>query len=60
VLVPPDDVEALAAASIRLANSPEKARAMADRAQQDARTRFSEQGHADRVSAIYEELVRAG
>ena len=60
VLVPPDNVDALAEASVRLANFPEEARAMADRAQQDARTRFSEQGHADRVSAIYEEMVRAG
>ena len=57
LLVPPDDPEALAEACIRLAQEPGLASAIAARAAADARTRFGEERHCQRISEIYEELA---
>lgn len=56
VLVDPDDPVALAQACARLSRDPDAAAAMAGRAQADARRRFSEAAHSQRVSEVYERL----
>lgn len=57
LLVPPDDPDALSQACLLLARDPAAASAMADRAAADARNRFGEARHCQRVSEVYSELI---
>lgn len=56
-LVPPDDAEALAAQSVRLAQDPSLTARLSEQAKRDARNRFGEKQHVAKVSAIYEQLA---
>jgi glycosyltransferase involved in cell wall biosynthesis len=57
LLVPADDPDALSRACLHLAQDPAAASAMADRAAADARNRFGEARHCQRVSDVYSELT---
>ncbi|MDB5713867.1 MAG: glycosyltransferase [Sphingomonadales bacterium] len=57
LLVPPEDADALAAACAKLATDPALAAMFSQAAQTDAIARFGEEGHCQRVSAIYDMLV---
>ncbi|MEE8501320.1 MAG: glycosyltransferase [Kiloniellales bacterium] len=57
VLVPADDASAFAAASSALLVDPARAAAMAERAKQDALSRFSVERHVERICAIYDEVL---
>ncbi|WP_336968761.1 glycosyltransferase family 4 protein [Sphingobium aromaticiconvertens] len=56
-LVPPDDADALAAQSVRLAQDPSLTARLSEQAKRDARNRFGEKQHVAKVSAIYEQLA---
>ncbi len=58
MLATPDDVDALARCCVGLARNPVAAAAMAARAQDDARTRFSEARHCAMVGAVYDRMMR--
>lgn len=58
ILVDPDDPDALADQCARLSRDPAAAAAMANRAQVDARHRFSEVVHSQKVSDVYDRLCR--
>lgn len=57
LLVAPDDPRAIATAAAWLIRSPEETRRMVDFAQADARHRFGNNHHVQRVSEIYDELT---
>ncbi len=59
VLVPADDASAFAAASIALLADRARAAAMAERAKQDALSRFSVERHVEKICAIYDEVLHA-
>jgi glycosyltransferase involved in cell wall biosynthesis len=58
VLVEPGDPAALAAALRGLADDPDAARRMGERAAADVAARFGAERMLDRVQALYEELLR--
>ena len=58
LLVDPDDPDALADQCARLSRDPAAAADMANRAQVDARHRFSEIVHSQKVSDVYDRLSR--
>lgn len=57
ILVTPDDADALARGCAGLIADPEATQALAIRAGEDARHRFSEAHHHDQVIAVYERLL---
>lgn len=58
-LVPPDDADALAAQSLRLAQDPILSAKLSEQADRHARCQFGQEQHVAKVSAIYEELAGA-
>ncbi len=58
-VVPPDDVSAMAAAAAELLADPTRAASLADRAEAEARQRFSIETHRDAVVAVYDGLLAA-
>ena len=59
LLVPPDDASAFAAACSALLADRARAAAIAERAKQDALSRFSVERHVERICAIYDEVLHA-
>jgi glycosyltransferase involved in cell wall biosynthesis len=57
VLVPPDDPSALADGCARLANDPQLALVIAEKAEIDARQRFGVERHCAQVTEVYESLT---
>lgn len=60
LLVPPDDVEALAEAAEQILGDPTGAVRLADAAQVEARRRFGVAAHADAVEDVYRSLLEDG
>lgn len=58
VLVPNEDVDALADAIVRVLADPDEARATGERARERALARFSWQAHLDAYDALYARLAR--
>jgi glycosyltransferase involved in cell wall biosynthesis len=56
-LIPPDDSEALAAAMLDILHGPERARRMADTAQDRVRRTYGVRVWADRLEHIYDEIT---
>lgn len=58
LLVPPDDVEALAAALAAVIGDAARARAMGEAGREEARTRFSLRRMVDELEGLYEDAAR--
>jgi len=58
ILVPPADSEAMAAAVCELFADPERRKLLAENARQTALSRFQPQAAADRLTQIYEKVIR--
>ena len=59
MLVAPDDANAFAAAAANLLADRARAVSMAERAKQDALSRFSVERHVEQICAIYDEVLHA-
>ena len=57
LIVPPDDPEALEAAIMELLDHPEEARRLGQNARERVRTEFAPDAEADRLVALYREVV---
>lgn len=58
VLVPPEDAGALANGAQALIKRPEMARTLAATAMASAKSRFGDRVHAERIMAVYDEMLR--